>query len=58
MENRFFYCYSVKMKDFIKSQGLSFILKALHHKTHKPFFLFEKSEELDNAIELWNEVKR
>ena len=57
MESKLFYCYSCQMKDFLKSQGLSFIMKASHHKTGRPFFVFEKSEMLDRCIKMWNEIK-
>lgn len=57
MENKFFYCYSIKLKDFLKSQGLNYITKALNPKSKKPYFLFEKSLELDVAIEKWNKIK-
>ena len=57
MENNFFYCYSVKLKDFLKSQGFRFITKGLHPKSGRPFFMFEKSLMLDEAIVKWNELK-
>jgi len=57
MERKYFYCYSCKMKDFIKSQGFQYITKGLHPKSGSPFFMFEKSVELDKAIVLWNEIK-
>jgi len=55
--NDLFYCYSCKMKDFIKSQGLSYLTKAKHPKTDRVFFIFKKSLALDKAIELWNGIK-
>lgn len=57
MENKYFYCYSIKMKDFIKSQGIDYITKALNPKSQKPYFMFNKSKELDLAIEKWNKIK-
>jgi len=57
MENKYFYCYSVRMKDFLKSQGLAYITKALNPKTNRPYFMFEKSKELDLMISKWNEIK-
>jgi len=57
MENKYFYCYSCTMKDFIKSQGLKYITKGLHPKSGKPYFMFEKSKELDLVIEKWNSLK-
>jgi Domain of unknown function (DUF5659) len=57
LENKYFYCYSVRLKDFLKSKGFNYITKALNPNSKKPYFLFEKSEELDKAIIRWNEVK-
>jgi len=56
--NDLFYCYSCKMKDFIKSQGLNYITIAIHPKTNRVFFIFKKSGELDKVIQLWNEIKK
>lgn len=57
MENKIFYCYSVKMKDFLKSQGFVYIAKALNPNSQKPYFMFDKSVELDEAIKKWNSLK-
>jgi hypothetical protein len=57
MANNLFYCYSCNMKDFLKSQGLRFVTKGRHPKTDKPFFVFEKSEELNKGIKKWNDLK-
>lgn len=56
MENNLFYCYSVKMKDFIKSQGINYITKAIHPKTSRVFFIFNKGLELDVVISKWQEI--
>jgi hypothetical protein len=45
------------MKDFLKSQGFNYIVKALNPRTKFPYFMFEKSKELDLTIEKWNKVK-
>jgi hypothetical protein len=58
MENKFFYCYSVKMKDFLKSQGFVYITKALNPNSQRPYFMFNKSIELDEAIQKWNSIKK
>jgi len=57
MDNKFFYCYSVKMKDFLKSQGFNYITKALNPNSKRPYFMFNKSQELDNSIQKWNSLK-
>jgi hypothetical protein len=45
------------MKDFLKSQGLSFICKGVNPKNNRVFFIFQKSDLLNEKIKLWNEVK-
>lgn len=57
MNNRFFYCYSFKMNNFLQSMGLKYINKAINPKSNKPYFLYEKSEKLDEFILKWNEIK-
>jgi len=56
-EKDFFYCYSVRLKDFLKCMGFKYINKALHPQSHRPFFMFPKSVELDIALKKWNEIK-
>ncbi len=57
MHSKYFYCYSFKMKDFIKENGLQYITKAINPKTQTPYFMFEKSQMLDNLIKKWNQIK-
>lgn len=56
--NSFFYCYSIRMKDFLKSQGFAYITKGLNPNTKSPYFMFEKSCKLDEAIKKWNSLKK
>jgi len=44
------------MKDFLKSQGLRFITKAIHPTTNRVFFIFQKCDELDQAITKWQKI--
>jgi len=53
-----FYCYSNKMKNFIKSMGIDYIKKDVHPATNRVYFVFQKSNELDENIQLWNKVKK
>ena len=46
------------MKDFIKNNGLDYITKAINPKTRTPYFMFEKSKQLDEIIKKWNQVKK
>lgn len=56
--SKYFYCYSIKMKNFLKENGLEFINKSINLKTNKPYFLFEKSKKLDELILMWNSTKK
>jgi hypothetical protein len=57
MENKYFYCYSMPLKDFLKSQGLKYITKAINPRTNTTYFMFEKGEDLDKAICKWQKMK-
>jgi len=53
----YFYCYSNRMKNFIKSMGIDYIKKEIHPKTNRVYFIFKKSSRLDQIIQLWNSIK-
>lgn len=53
----YFYCYSYKLAFFIKSQGISYLLKGNNKNSKCKYYMFAKSNELDDAIKLWNELK-
>lgn len=52
-----FYCYSTKLLYFIKSFGISYISTGFNPSSHNKFYVFPKSEKLDQVIALYNEVK-
>ena len=41
MPSKYFYCYSLKMKDFIKSQNLDYISKGVNKNTDTVYFMFK-----------------
>ena len=53
MEHKYFYCYSKPLKDFILENGERFILKAMHDKTHKQYWVFESSKKIDELLAEW-----
>lgn len=57
-EKDFMYVYDPKMFEFLKSKGFRFIIKALHHKTHRPFSMYYCTPKLQEAIDEWNNSKR
>jgi len=49
--DKYFFCYSTNLHEFLRyEKGFKFILTALHDKTLKRFWLFEKTPELTKAL--------
>lgn len=52
-----FFCYSHKLAYFIKSQGIGYINKGVNKNNQLSYFVFKKSDQLDEIIKKWNELK-
>ena len=52
-----YYCYSIKLFHFLKENGFYYIYKDRHHTTGKYFWVFERNEELDKALNDYSEVR-
>lgn len=52
-EARYFYCYSSKLRKFIRDQGIRWVDKGINNNSGKPFWMFERGNELDEVIELY-----
>ena len=50
-KNKPFFCYSKKLKDELVEQGIRYTSRGIHEKTHKPFWMFMPSDELNNYLE-------
>lgn len=50
---KYFYCYSRPLKDFLLSNGERYIIKAIHEKTKKKYWLFEGTEKLNKLLDEW-----
>lgn len=50
-------CYSVPQKDFLMSKGLEYITIAKDPKTLDTFWLFLRSDKLDDALTEWSNNK-
>lgn len=49
--NEYFFCYSIPLFKYLKmDKGISFICYALHDKSLKPFWLFKRTSELNQAL--------
>jgi hypothetical protein len=53
-----FYCYSLKLKSFLKRTGIHYNCCARHYKTGKMFWVFERSDALSAALDEWNKHKQ
>lgn len=48
---KYFFCYSTNLYEFLRHEkGFKYICTALHDKTMKRFWLFEKTPELIQAL--------
>ena len=46
----FYYCYNANKTAFLLARGFRFITRAITFDTSKEFWMFEKSEELKDAL--------
>lgn len=57
VNKQYFYCYSYRLMCFLKSYGFRYINKGFNYNTKSCYYLFLKSECLDDAINTWNAIK-
>lgn len=51
--NRYFYCYSYPLKEFLVSNGLRYITNSVNANTQKKFWVFEGTDELNCLLDIW-----
>lgn len=51
--DKYFYCYSYPLKEFLVNNGLRFITAAVHQSTHKRYWLFEGTDKLNKLLAQW-----
>lgn len=56
-ENINFYCYSNRLSYFLMSLKFRYVSVGVNKNTNKKYWVFEKSQKLDDAISLYNSVK-
>lgn len=49
--NKYFYCYNARMSKFIIDKGVQYVTQAYHKETWNMFTLFERSDQLEQAIQ-------
>lgn len=55
--NNNFYCYSNRLNYFLISLKFRYLSVGINKNTNKKYWVYEKSEKLDDAISLYNSVK-
>lgn len=55
--NNYFYCYSKRLMYFLKSMDFSFDDKNVNLNTNTKYWTFKKSDKLDKALILWNDIR-
>jgi hypothetical protein len=51
-----FPCYSVPLRNFLRSKGIRYKLVGLHPETKKMFWIYFKNEQLINYLNKWKET--
>lgn len=52
-----FYCYSRKLKHFLKMNNLSYVSRGTHPNGNY-YWCFRKSQKLNEVLELWKRYKK
>ena len=55
---KYFYCYSRPLKEFLIVNGMQFVMHSVHDKTGKKFWVFSSSEQLNMLLDQWRLNKR
>lgn len=53
----YFYCYSYRLMYFIKSCGIDYEKYGFNKNNGLKYFMFERSEKLNNVLDKWNDLK-
>ena len=52
---KYYYCYSFPQKEFLKANGLSYIIASVNQSTEKKFWVFEGTDELNKLLQVWRD---
>ena len=55
--NKYFYCYSKPMRNYLMDKNFKFITTAYAVSSGKQFWMFESSSELIESVEEYNELR-
>lgn len=52
--NKYFYCYSYNLKQFLVANGHRYITHSVNTNTQKKFWVFEGTIELNRLLDIWS----
>ena len=55
--NKYFYCYSWPLKEFLIKNGQASIVSGIHPTTNKKYWVFDGTNELNNLLTKWKLMK-
>lgn len=55
-EKKYFFCYSLRLKLFLKSLGFRYEIAGNNNKTDKPYWAYLRSEKLSDALGNWRNI--
>lgn len=58
MDIKFYYCYSVELRNFLKEKGFKYLMCAIHPNTKNMFWLYLRDDKLTNVLDEWFSVER
>ena len=53
MLEKYYYCYSYPLKEFLMENNQKSILHAIHPKTKKKYWVFNGTDELNRLLDEW-----
>lgn len=56
--DKYFYCYSYPLKEFLIANGEYVILSSVHEKTKKKFWVFKSTSQITQLLEQWRLQKK
>lgn len=52
-KSKLFCCFSVPLRDFLRSQGITYEMCALNEKSRKTMWVYVRTEELEKCLDEW-----
>ena len=58
MDVSLYCCYSVNVRDFLKSNGVRYKIVAENPNSHKIFWVYVRDEKLDKLLNEWSALHK